>query len=58
MSQAIIEMTSMEKKSYAVSIKGLIMHFVDVLFVTNKASSYSHDASNLSAHLQKDLGIY
>ncbi|HBV77443.1 MULTISPECIES: hypothetical protein [Vibrio] len=62
MTQAILESvatTSMDNKSYSVSVKGLMKHFADVLFgKTTKSNSYVNDASALSSHIQKDLGLY
>lgn len=48
--------TSMDKKTYAVNFKGLISHLWDILFVDNTPRTFS--ASNLSRHLQKDIGLY
>ena len=47
---------SMDKKTYAVNFKGLIAHIIDTLFVDNTPRSYY--ASDLSGHMQKDIGIY
>ena len=47
---------SMDKKTYAVNFKGLIAHIIDILFVDNTPRSYY--ASDLSGHMQKDIGIY
>lgn len=62
MTQAILESVanpSMEQKTYSVNVKGLIMHIVDVLFGTSKqASTAAYDASTLSSHMKKDLGLY
>ncbi|MFV0576642.1 MAG: hypothetical protein ACK5NC_14670 [Vibrio sp.] len=60
MAQAIIENvahTSMEEKTYSVSIKGLFMHLVDVLFGSSKPVAPSYQASALSDHLRQDLGL-
>ncbi|OEF23155.1 hypothetical protein A1QC_02810 [Vibrio rumoiensis 1S-45] len=62
MTQAILESVatpSMDNKTYSVNVKGLMKHFADVLFgKTTKSNSYVSDTSNLSSHLQKDLGLY
>ncbi|MGR6831451.1 hypothetical protein [Aliivibrio sp. EL58] len=52
-----IATSSLEKKAYSVSIKGLIAHLVDVLFGKDQTMS-THYTSELSEHLQKDLGLY
>ncbi|HHF3261925.1 hypothetical protein ND973_27880 [Vibrio diabolicus] len=49
--------TSMDKKTYAVNFKGLIAHLLDILFVDNTAPR-SYYAEDLSAHIQKDIGMY
>ncbi|MGF1740179.1 DUF1127 domain-containing protein [Vibrio profundum] len=43
-------------KGYSVNIKGLVKHFLDVLFVS-KRSSRDYNVSDLSAHMLKDIGI-
>lgn len=48
---------SLQKKAYSVSIKGLIAHFIDVLFGKGQAVSVQH-TSELSEHLQRDVGLY
>ncbi|MGL4192343.1 MAG: hypothetical protein ACRCRU_07150 [Vibrio sp.] len=48
--------TSKDSKTYAVNFKGLIAHLVDILFLANAPRRYQAD--ELSAHLQKDLGLY
>lgn len=62
MTQAILETVatpSMDQKTYSVDIKGLMKHIVDVLFgATQKPATSAYDASSLSSHLQKDLGLY
>ena len=47
--------TSMDKKTYSVNFKGLIAHIFDILFVDNSPRSYY--ASDLSGHMQRDIGI-
>tara|TARA_Y100001956_G_scaffold79793_2_gene93590 strand:- start:570 stop:761 length:192 start_codon:yes stop_codon:yes gene_type:complete len=47
---------SMDKKTYAVSFKGLIAHLLDILFTDNTPRAYY--ANDLSGHMQKDIGIY
>jgi len=49
--------TAMDKKAYAVNIKGLIAHVVDILFGGSKAPKH-YNVSDLPSHLQKDIGIY
>ncbi|TOF11903.1 hypothetical protein CGJ31_09755, partial [Vibrio parahaemolyticus] len=44
-------------KTYAVNFKGLIAHLLDILFVDNSAPR-SYYAEDLSAHIQKDIGMY
>ena len=48
---------SMDKKTYAVSFKGLVAHLVDILF-THHSEPRTHYASSLSGHMQKDIGLY
>ncbi|SDH00140.1 hypothetical protein SAMN04488136_10660 [Vibrio xiamenensis] len=47
---------SMDRKTYSVSFKGLIAHLLDILFTDNSTRSYY--SSELSGHMQKDIGIY
>ncbi|KLV03328.1 hypothetical protein ABT56_19565 [Photobacterium aquae] len=47
----------MDKKAYAVSVKGLIAHALDILFSVKKTPSYC-DVKDLPVHLQKDIGVY
>ena len=49
--------TSMDKKTYSVNFKGLIAHLLDILFVDNSAPR-SYYAEDLSAHIQKDIGMF
>ena len=53
----VLAHTTMEKKTYAVNFKGLIAHLLDILFVDNSAPR-SYYAEDLSAHIQKDIGMY
>ncbi|CAK4075846.1 hypothetical protein OH458_11205 [Vibrio sp. MarTm2] len=46
---------SMDKKTYAVSFKGLIAHLLDILFTDNTPRAYY--ANDLSGHIQKDIGL-
>ena len=48
---------SMDKKTYAVSFKGLIAHLLDILF-TDNSEPRAHYVSDLSGHMQKDIGLY
>jgi len=48
---------SMDKKTYSVSFKGLISHLLDILFTDSSAPSV-HYSSDLSSHMQKDIGLY
>ncbi len=47
---------SMDRKTYSVSFKGLIAHLLDILFTDRAPRAY--DTSELSGHLQKDIGVY
>ncbi|NLS13313.1 hypothetical protein HGP28_10460 [Vibrio sp. SM6] len=52
-----LAMTSQEpKKSYAVNIKGLVVHILDILF-TEAPSVPRHYSDNLSSHMQRDIGL-
>ncbi|WP_114764702.1 hypothetical protein [Vibrio rhodolitus] len=53
----IISPISKERKTYSVNIKGLLMHFMDILF-TERAEPRTHYASELSGHMQRDIGLY
>ncbi|SIO31709.1 hypothetical protein [Salinivibrio sp. ES.052] len=55
MTTATVNMTR-SRRSYAVTIKGLIAHAMDVLFTSNTHAP-AYDASRLPAHLQRDIGI-
>jgi len=44
------------KKRYSVDFKGLFKHLLDVLFAENNTSR-SYNASDLSSHMQRDIGI-
>ncbi|NUY56050.1 MULTISPECIES: hypothetical protein [Salinivibrio] len=55
MTTATVNMTR-SRRSYAVTIKGLIAHAMDVLF-TRSTQAPAYDASRLPAHLQRDIGI-
>lgn len=48
--------SSQDVKSYSIDFKGLIMHFVDILFGKGQSTTTNY-ASDLSAHLQKDVGL-
>ncbi|GLQ71282.1 hypothetical protein [Vibrio penaeicida] len=48
---------SMESKTYALNIKGLIAHLLDILFVESKAEP-KHNVGQLSSYLQRDIGLY
>ncbi|GAB3521468.1 hypothetical protein ACQKP8_18460 [Photobacterium alginatilyticum] len=48
---------AMDKKAYAVNIKGLIAHALDILFGGTKTPK-QYNVSDLPAHLQKDIGLY
>ncbi len=47
---------SMDKKTYSVNFKGLMMHLLDILFGKGEVES-TYYASDLSGHMQKDLGL-
>ncbi|MGL6260786.1 hypothetical protein [Vibrio sp. WXL103] len=53
---AIVVSSPKESRSYSVNFKGLIKHFLDILFVDNTPRSYY--TSDLSGHMQKDIGLY
>lgn len=53
----IIVPSSMDKKTYTVNIKGLIAHMLDILFGKDDIEK-SYYSSDLSDHMQKDLGLY
>ncbi|GAL18052.1 hypothetical protein ACPV5O_14430 [Vibrio maritimus] len=48
---------SMDKKTYAVNFKGLIAHFLDILFGKGDVEPTYH-ANELSSHMQRDIGLY
>ncbi|MCG3722043.1 hypothetical protein EXA23_09175 [Vibrio cincinnatiensis] len=48
--------TSMDKKTYTVNFKGLIAHFIDILFVESH-SAHCYHAGELSPHIQRDIGL-
>jgi hypothetical protein len=48
--------SSQDAKSYSIDFKGLMMHFVDVLF-GKEQSTKTYYVSDLSSHLQKDVGL-
>jgi len=52
----IVVPTSMDKKTYAVNIKGLIAHILDILVGKGEVEK-SYYSSELSGHMQRDLGI-
>lgn len=49
--------SALDKKAYAVNIKGLIAHAVDILFGGSEAPK-QYNVSDLPVHLQKDIGMY
>ncbi|KLV10102.1 MULTISPECIES: hypothetical protein [Photobacterium] len=49
--------TAMDKKAYALNVKGLIAHALDILFGGKKAPK-QYSVSDLPVHLQKDIGMY
>jgi hypothetical protein len=53
---AIIVPSSTDRKTYSVNIKGLIAHLLDILFGKGDVET-TYYSSELSAHMQKDLGI-
>ncbi|MCG3728969.1 hypothetical protein [Vibrio cincinnatiensis] len=48
--------SSMDKKTYTVNFKGLIAHFVDILFVES-SSAHRYHTGELSHHIQRDIGL-
>ena len=53
----IVSPISKERKTYSVNIKGLFVHLLDILF-TDRSESRHHNASDLSDHMRKDIGLY
>ncbi|EAS42857.1 hypothetical protein C9J48_11215 [Photobacterium profundum] len=49
--------SALDKKAYAVNIKGLIAHAVDILFGGSETPK-QYNVSDLPVHLQKDIGMY
>ncbi|PWI32348.1 hypothetical protein DI392_16050 [Vibrio albus] len=47
---------STDKRTYSVNIKGLIAHFLDVLFVPDAPEKHYY-SNDLSSHLQQDIGL-
>ncbi len=47
---------STDKKTYALNIKGLIAHLLDILFVGNKVEP-KHTIIQLSSFIQRDIGL-
>jgi hypothetical protein len=47
---------SMDKKTYTVSFKGLIAHFLDILFCETATVKAGY-AADLSGYMQKDIGL-
>ncbi len=48
---------ALDKKAYAVSIKGLIKHAKDILFSDKKETSLDIQLKGLSPHLLRDIGM-
>lgn len=48
---------ALDKKAYAVSIKGLIKHTKDILFSDKKETSLDIQLKSLSPHLLRDIGM-
>ncbi|PSV35771.1 hypothetical protein C9J44_12180 [Photobacterium sp. GB-27] len=46
-----------DKKSYEVTIKGLIAQLFDIVFNRSK-KSVAYSIEDIPVHLQKDIGIY
>ncbi|GAL02902.1 hypothetical protein ACFFLZ_06210 [Photobacterium aphoticum] len=49
--------TALDKKAYAVNIKGLIAHALDI-FTGSAKPAKQYNVADLPVHLQKDIGIY
>ncbi|MGF1687294.1 hypothetical protein L4C36_11460 [Photobacterium japonica] len=49
--------TALDQKAYAVNIKGLIAHALDIFSGSNKPAK-QYNVSDLPVHLQKDIGVY
>ncbi|EGU47046.1 hypothetical protein VII00023_02184 [Vibrio ichthyoenteri ATCC 700023] len=52
----IINTPSKDRKTYSVTIKGLFVHLLDILF-TDREEARTYYASDLSIHMQKDIGL-
>lgn len=52
----ILVPTSRERKTYAVNIKGLVAHLLDILFSKSEVAS-TYYSSDLSSHMRRDLGL-
>ena len=48
---------ALDKKVYAVSIKGLIKHTKDILFSDKKETSLNIQLRGLSPHILRDIGM-
>ena len=48
---------ALDKKAYAVSIKGLIRHTKDILFSDKKETSLDIQLRGLSPHILRDIGM-
>ncbi|QUM76737.1 hypothetical protein HWV00_11115 [Moritella sp. 24] len=48
---------ALDKKAYAVSIKGLIKHTKDIFFSEKKQTSLDIQSRGLSPHLLRDIGM-
>ncbi len=49
--------TSMDKKTYSVNFKGLIAHFLDILFGKGEVEN-TYYSNELSGHMQRDIGLH
>ncbi|MFA0086762.1 hypothetical protein BCU70_19380 [Vibrio sp. 10N.286.49.C2] len=47
---------SMDKKAYAVNIKGLIAHLLDIMFGKGEVQN-TYYTNELSGHMQRDIGL-
>ncbi|WP_318517088.1 hypothetical protein [Photobacterium leiognathi] len=50
-------LTAQDKRSYEITIKGLIAHLYDLVFNRSK-KTVAYSIEDLPVHLQKDIGLY
>ncbi|MBY3787905.1 hypothetical protein HPQ32_05555 [Photobacterium carnosum] len=47
-----------DQKTYALTLKGLLVHASDILFSRSASKLAVRNISDLPLHIQKDIGIY